>query len=136
MSAWNDLLTTLIYPAIALSIPALLAVGIAWISKHLGLSAAAAQDSAANSAIQGAVTNFAGKVLGDVADGKLTLAAVKSGAAGRELMDYAASTVGDSLTRLAVTPQTLSTMLVGKVNALVAPALIAAAVPPVPVAAL
>lgn len=130
MDAWTNLLTTVIYPAIALSIPPLIITGIAWVSKHLGLSAAAAQDSAANAAVQGMVSNFAGKVLGDVADGKITLAAVKSGAAGKDLMDYAASTVGDSLTRLAVTPQTLSTMLVGKIDALVAPAMIAAAIPP------
>lgn len=126
MSAWNDLLTQLVYPAVALSLPPIILIGFTWIEKHLGMTAAAAQDASARAAVQGAVATFAGEVLGDVAAGKVMLANVRNGQVGKALVDYAASTVGESMTRLAVTPQTLSAMLVGRVDALVAPALVAA----------
>lgn len=136
MSAWEQLLTTVIYPTLALSLAGLVPIGFSVLAKKLGVQAAAAQDQAsalrdqvAHSAVQGAVATFAGKVLGDVEAGTLTLADVRSGAADKQLVDYAASTVGDSLIRHAVTPETLSAMLVGRVNALVAPA--AFAPPPV-----
>lgn len=127
---WDQLLTQVVYPAVALLIPALIAVLIAYLNKHLGLQTAAAQDNTARVAVQGAVSTFAGKVLGDVETGKLSLAGVRAGAAGADMAAYAASTVGSSVARLAITPETLNTMLVGKVGTLVAPAVVAAAAGP------
>ncbi len=138
MSAWEQLLATVVYPALALAVTGMVPIFCAVIARRLGLQiqatqdqASALRDHAAQAAITGMVATFAGKVVGEIAEGKLTLESVRNGAAAKALVDYAAGTVGDSLIRHGVTPDTLSTMLIGRVNALVAPAVVAAS-PPVP----
>ena len=112
---WNQVLHEIVYPVIGASIPALVALGFAWVTKQLGLQALAAQNMDARQAVQGAIATFAGHVLSDLEAGRVTMTAVRNGAVAKDLVDYAASTVGDSMTHLGVTPDVLGSMLVSKV---------------------
>ena len=107
-----DILTQI---EIQLGIPlavGLIGIGLAWTRRRLNLqegSTAAQLNQAANAAIQHAVANFAGLVAADLANGALTRANAVT-----RLRGYLLSTVTDSYQRLNPAPETLATMLVGK----------------------
>lgn len=104
------------YPLLAAAGTGMVGIGLAKAEQLLHIQASAV----ANTAIQNAVGNFAGKVAADVAAGRITMEQVRTGAALPALAKYAAETVSESMDRAGVTPATLQTMLVGKVAPLVA----------------
>lgn len=125
MDAWTQFLTAVVYPTVALAVPALISVGVAYLIKHLGLQTALQQAGDARLAVQGAVATYAGTVIGEVAAGRVTMEEVRQGISAKGMVDYGAAKVGESLTKLGVTPDTLAQMLIGKVDALVSPAVVA-----------
>lgn len=93
----------------------LVGVGLAWVRKRLDLQAdstAAQLDAVANTAIQDAVGNFAGRVAGSLAAGTLTQATAVT-----QLRSYLAQTVSDSVSRFPLSDTALTTMLLGKAAA-------------------
>ena len=94
----------------------LVGIGLAWVKQRLNLQAdstASQLDTAANTAIQDAAGNFAGKVAGALAAGTLTHATAVT-----QLRGYLADTVADSVKRLPLSDTALSTMLLGKAAAI------------------
>lgn len=90
----------------------LVGIGLAWIKQRLKLqvdSTAAQLDATANAAIQGAVSNFAGKVAGALAAGTLTQTTAVS-----QLRGYLGETVAESVARIPLSDTALTTMLLGK----------------------
>lgn len=115
----QEFMTNVGYPVLSAMLIALIPVFVVWMKLRLNIQTVAANAQAgatANAAIQNAVSNFAGRVLMDVAMGKMTLADVKSGRATPALIAYVNETVSDSMDMLKVTPDTLTTMLEGKVG--------------------
>ena len=111
--------STLVQLELQVAIPllvGLVGIGLAWLRQRLELqsdSTAAQLDATANAAIQGAVANFAGKVAVGLSSGTLSRASAVS-----QLRDYLGETVADSLARLPVSDNALTTMLLGKVAAI------------------
>lgn len=100
----------------------LVAIGLAWIRKRLNLQADSTNaqlEAVANTAIQTAVTNFAGKVAHGFVNGELT-----KDKAVANLQSYLADSVGGSMSRLKPSADVLETMLLGKIAQIAGPELV------------
>ena len=111
--------TTLTQLEVQVAIPLLVGmvpIGLELLRRKLNLQAdstAAQLDAVANTAIQGAVANFAGKVSGALSAGTLSRTTAVA-----QLRGYLAETVADSIARIPMSDTALDTMLQGKRAAL------------------
>lgn len=104
---WNDVAPELLV---------LLVAGFGWGLRRLEQSVGASVNAAHNQALSNAVGTFAGLVLQDIHDGKLTMDDVKDGHATADLLTYLNKTVSGAMLHFNKPPADLTEMLVGKLG--------------------